>query len=64
MSMNLKQQRMKVGSRIESASAFSELSLEQDEELQEALLLATSIFSTPGDQTQYRPLQTALFQAN
>ncbi|GGC74004.1 hypothetical protein GCM10011387_29510 [Pedobacter quisquiliarum] len=48
MSMNLKQQRMKVGSRIESASAFSELSLEQDEELQEALLLATSIFSTPG----------------
>ncbi|RYZ20726.1 MAG: GAF domain-containing protein, partial [Sphingobacteriales bacterium] len=48
MSMYLKQQRMKVGSRIESANAFSELSLEQDEELQEALLLATSIFSTPG----------------
>jgi PAS domain S-box-containing protein len=48
MSMYLKQQRMKVGSRIESASAFSELSLEQDEELQEALLLATNIFNTPG----------------
>lgn len=38
---------MKVGSVIESGGAFSELSLEQDEELQEAVLLATSIFNTP-----------------
>jgi len=47
MSMDLKQQRMKVGSVIESGGAFSEVSLEQDEELQEAVLLATSIFNTP-----------------
>jgi len=38
---------MKVGSVIESGGAFSEVSLEQDEELQEAVLLATSIFNTP-----------------
>lgn len=38
---------MKVGSRIEAVSAFNELGLEQDKELQEAVLLATSIFRTP-----------------
>lgn len=38
---------MKVGSRTEAVRAFSALGLEQDNELQEAVLLAKSIFNTP-----------------
>jgi PAS domain S-box-containing protein len=38
---------MKVGCRIEAVRAFCELGLEKDKELQEAVLLANSIFNTP-----------------
>jgi PAS domain S-box-containing protein len=38
---------MKVGCRIEAVRAFCELGLDEDKELQEAVLLANSIFKTP-----------------